>query len=216
MQRALDLTFKRSLPFLILAPPEFRDELRMRLIGINQYCIQNSPDLFEEELKRINKMLTAKHDFGESVNVQLYYLQSRMQPVNETLAEIMNRVKTLERQIIYLKSTNSDVSIKQIRTLPKQNIQKTLTCDGEKSTIDKVFDLIRENSPNYVTTEEIFEKTGLEHNKIYYRICSALVTIKRADMAKHIEMKEDYRVTPSSTLCKAYRWVDEEKYVDES
>lgn len=147
-ERALESIFYDSIPFILFAPDEFREELIMRLKGLYSNCNPRTTDKFIEEQKRINEMLT-DYNFGELINVHIAHLQSKMKPVNQTLAEHSLRLKELESQVKSLrrynkrspkiKSTNFENIISNIDSQPPLDDIKVIG-DELKSTDEKITD----------------------------------------------------------------------------
>lgn len=98
MERELDLTFHKSIPYLLFASDEFREELRTRLIGLYRYCKPVSSDQFDEELKRINEMLKDTN-FGENADLHIYNLLTKMQPFDKMFSDLLLEVKNLSLRV---------------------------------------------------------------------------------------------------------------------
>jgi hypothetical protein len=101
LEKSLSLTINQSAPFLLFSPPEFREELIMRLVGLFTYCNPRTRDKFENELCIIIKMLKDA-DFGDVNNNHIYHFQTITRPFYEVVTELTARLTTLEKQVNYL------------------------------------------------------------------------------------------------------------------
>ncbi|MHC1756216.1 MAG: hypothetical protein AB9861_12425 [Methanosarcina sp.] len=131
-ERALESTFHDSIPFLLFAPDEFREELIMRLRGLYTSCNPRSTDNFIEELKRINEMLK-DYDFGETVNIHIVHLQTILKPFNQTLAEHSIKLQELEKQVKSLKKYNKNSA--KIKSSTIENISSAI---DRKTSLDNI------------------------------------------------------------------------------
>jgi hypothetical protein len=223
MQKVLYTTIKNTFPFLINAPEEFREELRARVAGLAHYCRQGNLDKLNEEVKIIDGMIT-NYNFGPTINTQIYYLQNAITPLYESMEDLDRRMHEIER---WMKTQNKKTPKKLNSRLDVVNYQSNegstkipypLTTEfiegigsNERkiSKVQGIFDYLKMRTPDYVVTDEIAGYLGTEPKYVATEIVRIMTSHKHADAAKHIEIVDNFRKSPTDRLRKAYRWVNE-------
>jgi hypothetical protein len=100
--RVFDLVLKNALPYLILAPPEFRNEIAKKMDGLFHFFNggESSIDTFMESSDAIIIMLKdAKGSFDSSTNRRISDFTNRYKSFDERIQEIEDVVIDLQRKV---------------------------------------------------------------------------------------------------------------------
>jgi len=131
-ERILESTFHDSIPFLLFAPDEFRDELILNLRGLYKSSTLRATENFNQDLKRIDEMLK-DYDFGETINNHIAHLRSTLKPLYQTLAEHSIKLQELEKEVKSLKKNN-----KNSTKLKSSTIENTRGTVDSKRSLDDI------------------------------------------------------------------------------
>lgn len=98
LDRAFDVTLKRSLPYLIFSSQDFRDKLAEQLDTLCQYYQENNDASFPDRNLAINKMLDEAPEMDELTELKIHYLESHQKRIDELFWDINSRLSKLEKK----------------------------------------------------------------------------------------------------------------------
>jgi hypothetical protein len=191
--------------------------------GLIHYCRQRNIDRLNEEVKIIDGMIT-NYDFGTTINNQIFYMQTAIKPLYESMEDLDSRMHEIER---WMKAQNRKNSKKLRPPLDVVNSQSNVVgtkipfpltgefLDGMESNEKKIpkvqgiLDYLKMRTPDYVITDEIAGYLGTESKYVATEIARMKASAKYAEEAKHIEIIDNFRKSPTDRLRKGYRWVNE-------
>jgi hypothetical protein len=219
----LATTINNTFPFFLYAPEKFRKDLRERVKGINHYCRQGNLDMLDAEVKKINEMIT-DYDFGTTINNHIYFMQTAIKPLYESMEDLDRRLHEIEKQ---MKKRNKTTSKKSKPRLDTDNTQSNAATtkipfpltnefiEGIESNEKPVsvrhgtLDYLKMRSPDFVTADEIAGYLGVESRYVANEITRLKLSDKYVDEMKHIVTIESFRKSPTSRQRKAYKWINE-------
>lgn len=100
IDRAFDDTIKRSLPYLIFSPQEFRNRLAEQMDTLCHYYQEKNDVSFPGRNEAINKMLDEAPEMDELTELKIHYLESHQKRIDERFWKIESRLSKLEKNIL--------------------------------------------------------------------------------------------------------------------
>ncbi len=101
-ERMFDSTLKKVLPYLILPPNEFRNDLANRMAGLFHFLRgDNSEVMFIDLNKKINEIIDPdkRESWDSSIEIEIHDFNGRQMSFDDRIRKINERVTKLEKKM---------------------------------------------------------------------------------------------------------------------
>lgn len=143
LDKKFELTTKKALPFLVLAPPEFKKRISELMDGLFHQLLQRSEVDFDEYYAQINDMLDNRTRFESNLEVKvqnfanrfvsqektILLMSERLVKLEEVTAKSERQIKALKKSVKTLKTPKEEIGMDSIEdvhsSIPSPEILKT-------------------------------------------------------------------------------------------
>lgn len=172
IDKKFDHITQKALPYLVLAPPTFRNELVELMDALFHQLLQRSKADFDEIYGQINEVLDSRKKFESLTETKLHNFAGRFETYGQMITETNKRLDTSERKIKSLEKSMKALSamIKKITPMEKVPIEVLEEVPEEipEKVPFKKGDYIK---PSLIKIEEYLKNNREIENSIVREIC---------------------------------------------
>ncbi len=168
LEKKFDLATKRALPYLVLAPPNFRNEVAGLMESMFHQLLQRSTADFNIHYAQVNELLDNRENFESNLENRVRRFANMFVSQEETVFQMGKQLVALENRV-----RKTEHELKNIISSPDKDRSQTDALTKDRSQTDA---LTKEQSQTDALTKEV-----LAHSTFFCEFCenSKLTKIRK-------------------------------------
>lgn len=176
IDKKFDHITKKAIPYLVLAPPTFRNELVKLMDALFHQLLQRSKADFDEIYGQINEMLDQRTKFESLTETKLHNFAGRFETHGWQISKMNKRLDKSERKIESLEKSVNKLSVMIKKTTPMEKVQenageKVQENAGEKTPLEVPVKISNYVEPSLIKLREYLKNNKEFNNSIIREIC---------------------------------------------